>query len=286
MEKDTLIFDDPNRCYIEEEDKSVDEDIENDIMTKEDKMDLKVGMAFATAEELYDYYGNDGSEKGFPVMKRSSKKGDDGIVKWVMYACGRVKIVPEKYILRRWRKDIKRGHTKVKITYFDWMQNPENEQFDRLCNAFYQVADLATGNKDKVEHVMQWMKKLRDDLNKSEGSRESSPPSLVPVGQLNTSPSIADISPIVEEINNVHSPLAAPKRGRPPFKRKQSTCEKMVQKKKGKEKVSAKEKKKKTNAANGNNTTTTNSEKVSKHIYFFSFYVWHSINACSPLAHP
>ena len=28
--------------------------------------------------------------------------------------------IPEKYILRRWRKDIKRPHTKVKIGYVDW----------------------------------------------------------------------------------------------------------------------------------------------------------------------
>ncbi|KAF5201679.1 hypothetical protein FRX31_008730 [Thalictrum thalictroides] len=262
MENNTLKFDDPNDCHNEEEDKSVDEDIENDITTEENKMDLQVGMDFATAAELFEYYGNYGNEKGFPVMKRSSKKGDDGIVRWVMYTCARhsivvliqqrVKIVPEKYILRRWRKDIKRGHTKVKITYFDWMQNPENEQFDRLCNAFYQVTNLATGNKDKVEHVMRWIKKLRDDLNKCEGTRESSPPSLVPVSQLNTSPSIVYISPIVEEVNNVRSPVAAPKRGRTPFKRKQSTCEQMVQKKKEKEKVSAKEKKKKTKATNGN----------------------------------
>ncbi|KAF5180902.1 hypothetical protein FRX31_029508, partial [Thalictrum thalictroides] len=46
-------------------------------------------MDFATAAELYDYYGNYGNEMGFPVMKRSSKKGDDGIVRWVMYTCGR-----------------------------------------------------------------------------------------------------------------------------------------------------------------------------------------------------
>ncbi|KAF5180087.1 hypothetical protein FRX31_030326, partial [Thalictrum thalictroides] len=77
MENDTLKFDDPNDCHNKEEDKSVDEDIENDITTEENKMDLQVGMDFATAAELFEYYGNYGNEKGFPVMKRSSKKGDD-----------------------------------------------------------------------------------------------------------------------------------------------------------------------------------------------------------------
>lgn len=29
-------------------------------------------------------------------------------------------LVPSKYILRRWRKDVKRRHTKVKVSYCDW----------------------------------------------------------------------------------------------------------------------------------------------------------------------
>ena len=28
--------------------------------------------------------------------------------------------IPTKYILRKWRKDIKRHHTKVKVSYSDW----------------------------------------------------------------------------------------------------------------------------------------------------------------------
>ncbi|PIA28728.1 hypothetical protein AQUCO_06700032v1 [Aquilegia coerulea] len=125
-------------------------------------------------------------------------------------------------VLIQQKKRYKEGSHEVKITYFDWMQNPKNEQFDRLCNAFYQVADLATDNKDKVENIIQWIKKLRDDLS------ENSRPSSVPVSQLSRSPTIVDISPAVEEINKVRSPLAVPKRGRAPFKRKQSRGEQVI----------------------------------------------------------
>ena len=67
---------------------------------------------------------------------------------------------PEKQILRRRRKDVKRCHTKVKIIYSDWTMNPENERFDRMCNAFYEVIDLATKNENKTKAVMQWIKCL------------------------------------------------------------------------------------------------------------------------------
>ncbi|KAF5184193.1 hypothetical protein FRX31_026220 [Thalictrum thalictroides] len=110
---------------------------------------------------------------------------------------------------------------------------------------YYGRYDLATGNKDKVEKVMRWIKILKDDLIKCEGTSE---PSLVPVSQLNTSPITVDISPTVEEINKVRSPLAVPKRGRPPFKRKQSIGEKVTVKEKKKKKTKA------TNDANSKKT--------------------------------
>ncbi|KAF5194875.1 hypothetical protein FRX31_015538 [Thalictrum thalictroides] len=105
------------------------------------------------------------------------------------------------------------------------MQFPENEQFDRLCNAFHQVADLATGNGEKVEIVLQWIKKLKDYLSKSEGSSENSQPTLVPGSKLLASSTIGDIAPTS---GIVHSPLAVRKRGRPPINRKQSKSEQMT----------------------------------------------------------
>ncbi|KAF9603562.1 hypothetical protein IFM89_037061 [Coptis chinensis] len=46
------------------------------------------------------------------------------------------------------------------------MQNPENERFDRMCNAFYETADLATDNEDKTNIVMKWIKGLNNELKK------------------------------------------------------------------------------------------------------------------------
>ncbi|GER57714.1 FAR1-related protein, partial [Striga asiatica] len=46
-----------------------------------------LGMVFRSQEEAYSYYSNYGIQKGFGVMKRSSKRGDDGVVRYFTFAC-------------------------------------------------------------------------------------------------------------------------------------------------------------------------------------------------------
>ncbi|KAF9600652.1 hypothetical protein IFM89_011235 [Coptis chinensis] len=82
----------------------------------------------------------------------------------------KVQKVPETCILRQWRKDVRRQHTKVKISYFDWLQNPDNEQYDRMCKVFYEVVDLATHNEAKTRVVVDRIKSLCKELNEDEGA--------------------------------------------------------------------------------------------------------------------
>ncbi|CAA0827173.1 Protein FAR1-RELATED SEQUENCE 5 [Striga hermonthica] len=49
--------------------------------------ELTLGMVFKSQEEAYSYYSNYGIQKGFGVMKRSSKRGDDGVVRYFTFAC-------------------------------------------------------------------------------------------------------------------------------------------------------------------------------------------------------
>ncbi|XP_031287102.1 protein FAR-RED IMPAIRED RESPONSE 1-like [Pistacia vera] len=51
--------------------------------------------------------------------------------------------IPEKFILRRWRKNVYRCHTKIRVSYNSWSMTTEGEQFDQLSNSFSEVADLA-----------------------------------------------------------------------------------------------------------------------------------------------
>ncbi|XP_062098747.1 protein FAR-RED IMPAIRED RESPONSE 1-like [Humulus lupulus] len=43
-----------------------------------------------------------------------------------------VKSVPEKYIVPRWRKDIKQCHTRIKVNYNEWSGSFETQRYDRL----------------------------------------------------------------------------------------------------------------------------------------------------------
>ena len=42
------------------------------------------------------------------------------------------------------KKNVKRKHTKVRINYDNWSIKPEAHRFDKMCDAFYEVADLGT----------------------------------------------------------------------------------------------------------------------------------------------
>ena len=76
----------------------------------------------------------------------------------------RIYTIPSKYILRRWRKDIKRCHTRVKINYNDMAVKIETQRFEKMCNAFYEVADLAMDDDSKSLKVMEWIDSLKNTL--------------------------------------------------------------------------------------------------------------------------
>ncbi|KAF9594883.1 hypothetical protein IFM89_035044 [Coptis chinensis] len=67
----------------------VDVGMENEFAQEEKVGDPEIGMVFDTAEGLFEYYTKYGSENGFPIKKRSSSKGDDGVVRWVLFTCSR-----------------------------------------------------------------------------------------------------------------------------------------------------------------------------------------------------
>ncbi|GFZ00874.1 hypothetical protein Acr_14g0005090 [Actinidia rufa] len=58
----------------------------------------------------------------------------------------RVERVPEKYVLRRWRKDVKRVHTKVRINYDNSSSTIEARRHDNMCNLFNESDWLITEN--------------------------------------------------------------------------------------------------------------------------------------------
>ncbi|KAF5196745.1 hypothetical protein FRX31_013678 [Thalictrum thalictroides] len=119
MENEASQFEDSSDKQIDEDAKiediiSIDGDREKSI--HEEKIrELELGMVFDSVGELFDYYVKYGNEKGFPVKRRSSKKGDDGEVRWVIFACsrsGKTESTPKKAF--KWHHLTKTG-CKAKI---------------------------------------------------------------------------------------------------------------------------------------------------------------------------
>ncbi|XP_026383590.1 protein FAR1-RELATED SEQUENCE 5-like [Papaver somniferum] len=67
-----------------------------------------------------------------------------------------VKELPDKYILRRWRKDVKRYHTKVKLGFSCWKNDDASNQYYDLCNKFSEFADWVIGTS-QYRDVDDWL---------------------------------------------------------------------------------------------------------------------------------
>ncbi|XP_021747672.1 protein FAR1-RELATED SEQUENCE 6-like [Chenopodium quinoa] len=70
--------------------------------------------------------------------------------------------IPPKYVLRRWRKDVSRKHTRVKVAYHDPTENVAVQTYNNLMAEFLSICDLASSVQDKatVDLVAQSMQKL------------------------------------------------------------------------------------------------------------------------------
>ncbi|KAL0003275.1 hypothetical protein SO802_017056 [Lithocarpus litseifolius] len=133
--------------------------------------------------------------------------------------------VPNKYILKRWSKNIKRSHTKVHINYDNQLVKPETQRFDKMYKVFNEIADLAADSEDKCEKVVARILDLKGEFKQEKlvcGSNE-------PISADSTS--CGDDLAISKETKNILDPIVVRQKGRPPSKRKQSIVEKVVRKK-------------------------------------------------------
>ena len=139
----------------------------------------------------------------------------------------RVERVPEKYVLRRWRKDVKRVHTKVRINYDNSSSKIEARRHDNMCILFDEVADLADDCEEKYEKVMKRIRELKIELIESSVVCGSN----VLYDTSNASFSLGDVAIPSKESRNILDPKAVTRKGRPPITRKLGVVEKMSKKK-------------------------------------------------------
>ncbi|GKC54438.1 FAR-RED impaired response 1-like protein [Tanacetum coccineum] len=123
-------------------------------------------------------------------------------------------LVPNKYILRRWRKDVKRRHTKVKVNYSDWVVSDVGRRYDRMCTAFSEVADLASELDEKCSLVLDRVNELKSEI--LSGKVSISTPVCTP-----------RMSASVSDKKKIRTPKAVQGKGRPAGRLK-STSEKII----------------------------------------------------------
>ena len=123
----------------------------------------------------------------------------------------RVDQVHERYVLDRWRKDLKRGYQHITNIYDPVVSESQRKRFDSLTATTHLFQQLASQSEDKTSDASRRLKAMIEeymlDSNPPEASPRSTPPNKV-----------------------IHSPVRVRARGRPPTKRKQSAVEKVINK--------------------------------------------------------
>ncbi|CAN6703944.1 unnamed protein product [Malus baccata var. baccata] len=107
--------------------------------------------------------------------------------------------MPDKYIIRRWRKDVNRCHIRVRISYSNWVATPEAQRSDKMKKTFDDIKELTNDSDDKCILC----------------STQPTPKSHVAM----------NYDPLPNPSQRILTPLSARGKGRPPSKRKQSKAD-------------------------------------------------------------
>ncbi|XP_022897719.1 protein FAR1-RELATED SEQUENCE 5-like [Olea europaea var. sylvestris] len=68
-----------------------------------------------------------------------------------------VRVLPDRYVLRRWRRDVSRAHIRVAVSYSGLVSTPGQLRYDRMCQAFATIADLAAEDEGRTHAIMEWI---------------------------------------------------------------------------------------------------------------------------------
>ncbi|KAI3867737.1 hypothetical protein MKX03_017558, partial [Papaver bracteatum] len=95
-----------------------------------------------------------------------------------------VLLIPDDYILRRWRKDVRLLHTKVPIDFDSWNLTPAEKRYKELCDYFAELADVASKDSDRCNNIKKWIReqlietvekgsRIEEEINNSDQGNES-----------------------------------------------------------------------------------------------------------------
>ncbi|XP_050895589.1 protein FAR1-RELATED SEQUENCE 6-like [Lathyrus oleraceus] len=127
----------------------------------------------------------------------------------VLSVCSQERIINllEKYVLTRWKKNIKRKHSYIKTSYGVTELKSQMDRFEKLCKHFYEVAAESEETTEDLHETLQLF-----------SSNISTKDSALIEENLND-----DFNPI--NSNRICSSKHVKHKGRPPSKRKTSVAE-------------------------------------------------------------
>ncbi|XP_050379713.1 protein FAR-RED ELONGATED HYPOCOTYL 3-like [Argentina anserina] len=134
-------------------------------------------------------------------------------------------MIPDKYIMRRWRKDVKRCHTMVKISYGGWDARPDSQRLDKMQKNFDDIKELAYDSEDKCMIVLSCLNNLKDEVSKHESNTIGACGGVEPVPGSPINTNGCEVDGISNPSQHILTPLVKKRKGRPPSKRKVSKVE-------------------------------------------------------------
>jgi hypothetical protein len=131
----------------------------------------------------------------------------------------RVTVLPDRYILDRWRKDIKRKHTYVSTCTNDVQHNPVLERYEKLHRLAVGVLEIGAESIENFNVLKKLLIDLKDNFPRSCDKQPSSQ-------RKNSVRAASDV--VRTEV--VRSPIVVKHKGRPRMKRLKSSMEEAVSK--------------------------------------------------------
>ncbi|XP_074298791.1 protein FAR-RED IMPAIRED RESPONSE 1-like [Silene latifolia] len=84
----------------------------------------------------------------------------------ILYDCG-VQQIPDLYIVRRWRKDIDRPYTRVKVLYYNPVKSEIVARYEKMQEEFEKVAIKAMNTEEEFGIMMNGITLLNQNLTRS-----------------------------------------------------------------------------------------------------------------------
>ncbi|XP_022841930.1 protein FAR1-RELATED SEQUENCE 5-like [Olea europaea var. sylvestris] len=78
--------------------------------------------------------------------------------------------IPDKYILRRWRRDVRRAHTRVAVNYNGLVSTLAQMRYDEMSTGFAQLANLVADDERRSRAIIEWIKCQCEELTSTKSS--------------------------------------------------------------------------------------------------------------------